>query len=185
MTHGDYQGLLVSLHVMNLSAIFLSHAAHPSRPDVFEMNKFQHRQSEIQDPLRKRLGLRTDVPLRLGLAQPGVSLADDQLLFNFRLLTAMDRLSLALCCGQHLFPKLDDILPAPSQPPIPITASMPQADTLELHPWPFNQPQISFEVPAKRLPKIPFPNTPAFREAYHQAPPEPLKLHLKQSPSEP
>ena len=182
MARGDYQGLLVSLHVMGLSAIFLSHASHPSRPDVFEMNKFQHRQSEIQDAVRRRLGLRTDVPLRLGLAQGGVSAADDLLLFNFRLLTAMDRLSLALCCGKHLFPRLDDVLPGPGEAAVAITAAMPQPDTLELHPWPFKERHISFEVRARRVSKSPFGGVEAFREAYHRATPEALTLHLKKSP---
>jgi hypothetical protein len=179
MTRGDYQGLLVSLHVMGLSAMFLSHAANPSRPDVFEVNKFQHRQSEIQDDLRRRLGLRTDIPLRLGLAQRGASAADDLLLFNFRILTAMDRLSLALCCGKHLFPSLDDVHPAPGVPPVPIRATMPRPDTLELTPWPFAEPRITFTVPAKRLPKTPFRDVEALRRAYRQAVPEPLSLHLK------
>jgi hypothetical protein len=179
MARGDYQGLLVSLHVMGLSAMFLSNATNPSRPDVFEVNKFQHRQSEIQDTLRKRLGLRTDVPLRLGLAQRGASPEDDQLLFNFRLLTAMDRLSLALCCGKHLFPAIDDVHPIPGVAPVAIRATMPQPDTLELAPWPFDEPQISFEVPARRLPKAPFPDVEAFRDAYHRAPSEPLNLYIR------
>jgi hypothetical protein len=178
MTRGDYPGLLVSLHVMGLSAMFLSHASNPSRSDVFEMNKFQHRQSEIQDELRKRLGLRTDVALRLGLAQPGASAEDDLLHFNFRLLTAVDRLSLALCCGKHLFPTLDDVHPAPGLPPLPIKVAMPHSDTLELTPWPFTEPRITLEIPARKLPRGPFPDLEAFRQAYHRAPIEPLRVHL-------
>jgi hypothetical protein len=98
MNLGDYQGLLVSLHVLNLSALnVMAHSHNPTRPDQFEINKFQHRQIEIQEELRGRLGLSNDVPRKLGLAKLGTSPADDQLLFNFRMLTAMDRVSLALC----------------------------------------------------------------------------------------
>jgi len=95
MQAGDYAGLLVSLHVLNLSGLLLSHAfasrsGSPdealSRSDQFEMNKFQHRQVEIQEMLRGRLGFETDTSRQLGLADPGASSADDQLRFNFRVL---------------------------------------------------------------------------------------------------
>ena len=47
MNLGDYQGLLVSLHVLGLSAFAMTHlAGGASRADVFELNKFQHRQIE-------------------------------------------------------------------------------------------------------------------------------------------
>ena len=44
-----YSGLLVSLHVLHLS--LMSQASHPAPRDVFELNKFQHAQIELQ-PLR-------------------------------------------------------------------------------------------------------------------------------------
>jgi uncharacterized protein DUF3891 len=179
MQHGDLQGLLVSLHVMGLSALFLSTAAHPSRPDIFEMNKFQHRQSEIQDTLRQRLGLRADIPLHLGLPKAGVSPADDQLLFNFRLLTAMDRISLALCCGKPLFPTMDDVRPAPGRAPVPIITTMPDPATMTLDPWPFDEPAMTFEVPARRVSKGPFASQETFEAAYAAAAPEPLTLRIR------
>src|SRR3954468_24598873 len=37
---GEWQGLLVSLHVLNLSAFAMSHWTGAARSDVFEMNKF-------------------------------------------------------------------------------------------------------------------------------------------------
>ena len=37
-----------------------------------EMNKFQHREIERQEKLRRKLGLRTDVPLTLGVAKAGI-----------------------------------------------------------------------------------------------------------------
>jgi hypothetical protein len=178
MQRGDYQGLLVSLHVMGLSAIFLSNSSNPSRPDLFEMNKFQHRQSEVQDTLRQRVALQTDVPLRLGLPKQGASAADDQLLFNFRLLTAMDRLSLELCCGKPLFPTLDDVHARPGGATVPMTTSMPQPDTLCVAPWPFQEDRFTLQVPSRRLAKTPFPDTETFRRAYDAAEREMLTLHF-------
>lgn len=179
MNLGDYQGLLVSLHAFALSSIFIANARNPSRPDLFEMNKFQHRQSEIQEDLRQRLGLRTDVPLQLGLPKAGVSAADDQLIFNFRLLTAMDRVSLALCCGKHLFPTMDDVRPHPGKPATKITVQMPDPSTMTLDPWPFDQPTISLQVPARRVSKEPFANLDAFHCAYRQTEAEPLRLEVR------
>jgi hypothetical protein len=179
MNLGDYQGLLVSLHTFALSSLFLAHAKEPSRPDLFEMNKFQHRQSEIQEDLRQRLGLRTDVPLKMGLPKTGVSPADDQLIFNFRLLTAMDRISLALCCGKHLFPILDDVHAKPGQAPTRITLQMPDASTMIIDPWPFDQPAMTFQVPARRLPKSPFASVEEFQHLYRDTPVEPLTLEVR------
>jgi len=59
--------------------------------------------------------LSDQVPLNLGLAPLASSPEDDQLLFNFRILTAMDRVSLSLCCGKSLFQTMDDIHPQPGQ----------------------------------------------------------------------
>jgi len=182
MARGDYQGLLVSLHVFGLSAIYLAHAAEPSRPDVFEMNKFQHRQIEIEDTLRQRLGLNTQAPLHLGLARPGTSPADDQLLYNFRLLTLMDRISLALCCGKDLFPTVNDVYTRPPQPgdqPVPLSLTMPNPATMQINPWPFDRPQLNMTIPARRLPRTPFPSTESFQSAYTTAPIEQLMLTVQ------
>jgi hypothetical protein len=180
MNLGDYQGLLVSLHVFTLSAInVMNHSANPSRPDMFEINKFQHRQVEIEEDLRRRLGLQADVPLKLGLAAPGTSEADDRLLFNFRLLTAMDRVSLALCCGKNLFPAITDVRPAPGAAPVPINVTMPDPATMTLDPWPFDQAEMSFEVPARRVGRGPYASVEALREAYGAAKVEGLRLTVR------
>jgi hypothetical protein len=178
MNLGDYQGLLVSLHTFALSALHMAHAKDLSRPDMFEMNKFQHRQIEIQHDLRGRLGLSNEIPLHLGLAKRGQSPADDQLLHNFRLLTAMDRISLALCCGENLFPTLDDVPASAGQSPKPITLHMRNISTMVIDPWPFDEPNSEFKVPARRISKTPFDTLEAFRDAYRQASVEPLTLTL-------
>jgi hypothetical protein len=66
-----YAGLLVSLHSLALS-IFATSQSAPGRHEPFdasqlserfEVNKFQHREVERQELLRRQLGLRTDLPL--------------------------------------------------------------------------------------------------------------------------
>jgi hypothetical protein len=102
-----YVGLLVSMHVLSLSALAAGMAQErrakgafdPSQlTDQFEMNKFQHREIERQEQLRRRLGLRTDLPVHLGLAELNVDPAEDELRADLRWLQAMDLISLALCC---------------------------------------------------------------------------------------
>jgi hypothetical protein len=180
MDLGDYQGLLVSLHVLNLSGINLvAHAKEASRADLFEINKFQHRQVEIQEELRRRLGLSTDVPRQLGLAAPGTSEAEDRLRFNFRLLTAMDRVSLALCVGRNLFPTMDDVHPRPGEPPAPIRCALPERATMTLDPWPFDRTPLACEVPARRVGRGPYKNVDDFRRAYRAARVEPILLTVQ------
>ena len=180
MKLGDYQGLLVSLHVLNLSAInVMTHAKEPSRTDLFEINKFQHRQVEIQEELRARLGLSNDVPRKFGLAQLGTSDADDLLSFNFRLLTAMDRVSLALCCGKHLFPTMDDVHPRPGEAPVRIAVGMPDDATMTLDPWPFDRAEMRYDVPGRRMRKRVYEGVEAFQRAYRAAEVEALVLTVR------
>jgi hypothetical protein len=181
---GPYQGLLVSLHVLGLSAYAQAHMAPGSwsRQDVFELNKFQHRQVEVQERLRAEVGLSSELPLHMGLAKLGASPADDLLLFNFRLLIAMDRVSLALCCGKNLFPKIEDVYAKPGQQPTTISLSMSGPNSLEVTPWPFSveAEQIQLHVPAKRIGREPFTSAQAFHAAYRNAPNELLTFAIRQ-----
>jgi hypothetical protein len=179
MNLGDYQGLLVSLHTLGLSALWMGHARNPSRPDLFELNKFQHRQIEIQEDLRPKVGLTNDVTRQLGLAAPGTSPAEDRLIFNFRLLTLMDRLSLNLCCGKMLFARIEDVPFRPGESPTPISLTMPDASTLTLDPWPFDQAEMAFEVPARAVAKRVYADVGELHWAYGESTPQRLVLTLR------
>src|SRR5688572_15068262 len=179
---GPYEGLLVSLHVLGLSAWAVGRPTEgsASRQEMFEMNKFQHRQVEVQDELRRELGLSTEVPLNLGLAAGGTSAADDQLLFNFRLLAALDRVSLCLCCGKALFPVMEDVPARPGEGPTKVLVAMPDDSTVTLDPWPFDREEIRLGVAARRLRKRAFESVEAFREAYRAAGVETLELVVRE-----
>ena len=110
-----YAGLLVSLHVLNLSSIAQRNDGTPherahDRQDLFLLNRFQQQEIERQEELRRALGMRTDLPLRLGLAKPGSGTDEDRLRFNFGLLRAMDAFSLDACCAEPLFPKVPAVI---------------------------------------------------------------------------
>lgn len=115
-----YGGLLASLHSLALSIYATTHAPHQHEKfdisqmhERFEVNKFQHREVERQEQLRRRLGLRTDLPLKHGLAEPNASPEDDQVMFDFRLLQAMDLISLCLCCTKPPAEQTQDVFKQP------------------------------------------------------------------------
>jgi len=181
---GPYAGLLVSLHSLLLSTIFSKHLADPNLPlnertrQQFLMNKFQHREIERQENLRKALGLRTDIPLQFGLADPGTNAEEDKLRYNFRLLQAADRISLTLCCNGLLFPEIEEIYPRPGGNQSILRLRRTAPDALTIQPWPFDAAELGFEVAARRVGKDAFANEEEFRAAYAAAPRERLAFRL-------
>jgi hypothetical protein len=185
MALGPYAALLVSMHQLNLSDF--ARQQHDLSPhervrtprDVFELNKFQHWQVELQETLRKQLSMRTDVPLHLGLAAPGTDEPEDLLRFHFRMLTLCDRLSLALGCGKALFPKIDQVYARPGEAAVTLSTRMVGTDrTMVVDPWPFDVDALSAEVPCRRVSGRPFESEQVFRAEYAAAPVESIRFEL-------
>jgi hypothetical protein len=179
MDLGPYAALLVSLHQLALSDFVTMNRQSATPRDVFEMNKFQHRQIERQEALRKAIGMRTDVPLHLGLAAPGVDSAEDRLRFHFRLLTLCDRLSLELCCGTPLFPVIEGILPRPGGAAVTVQTNLMDDRVMRVDPWPFDGERLSAEVPCRRVPSMAFEAEEEFRAAFATAPIESVRFELE------
>jgi hypothetical protein len=179
MELGPYAALLVSLHQLALSDFVMMNRKNPTPRDVFEMNKFQHRQIERQEVLRKAIGMRTDVPLHLGLAAPGVNSAEDRLRFHFRLLTLCDRLSLELCCGAPLFPVIEEILPRPNGAAVSVQPKLIDHGTMQVEPWPFDAERLSAEASCRRVRSTAFETEEEFRAAFAAAPIESVRFELK------
>jgi hypothetical protein len=181
---GAYCGLLVSLHVLNLSTLAQRHDFRPherarDQADLFELNKFQHRQVELQEAFRREAGLRTDLPLRLGLADAGASRDEDLLRFNFGLLRLMDSLSLDACSSEDLFPQVAGLHPRPGAPPVTIKIGHPAPLTLTVEPWPFGAAPIELETVARRVPARRYGSQEEFRSTYDAAPVETLTIGLR------
>jgi hypothetical protein len=147
---GPYAGLLVSLHGLALSLLIKPAATDTAA--TFALIKFQHRQIETQEEFRRELGLRTDQPLRHGLAEPGRSAEEDLLLFNFRLLQLCDQLSLNLCYEYVRLPVSEGIMPRPGEEPVTVLMSRDASGGVEVDPWPFDAALIELSVPARRVP---------------------------------
>jgi hypothetical protein len=182
-TKDPYTGLLVSLHVTALSTYAQSqdpipHERAKNPAEHFMLNKFQQQQFEIQEGLRKRLRMRTDLPTHNGLAEPGVDDAEDLLIFNYNLLKTMDRISLDLCCSEDLFPQIEDVYPRPGESPVTIKVRHTGPGSMELSPWPFASERLEFEVPCRRVPAKTYAGDEAFWEVYRDAPAESFRVSV-------
>jgi hypothetical protein len=172
--HHPYSGLLVSLHVLRLSALAQSrdqspHERYRDARDLFDLNKFQHKQVEQQVGLRRALGLRTDVPLTLGLAQPGTDEREDLLLAGYHLLKAMDAISLDACSGGDLFDTIDEVYPRPGNAPLALRFGHPRPFELTIDPWPFDADRLAFDISARRVPAQRYESDAEFRAAWSGA----------------
>lgn len=181
-----YTGLLVSLHVLALSAFAKRHDDTPherfeNAHDLFLLNQFQQDQIELQDDLRRRLGMGTDVLRRLGLAQPGPGFRDEReqlLTFHYNLLKMMDRLSLDACCNDPLFPKIEGVFPRPGADPVDVRVEHPGEGHLAIDVWPFGEEELEFRISCRRVPGREYSDEAEFREMYARAPVESFTVRI-------
>jgi len=174
--HGPFVGLMVSMHVLGLSG-FLARAQHTPR-ETFEINRFQHREAERQESLRRQLNLPVDMPLTLGLAPPGTGDADDRVIFDFAILQAVDRMSLGICCTTAVFPKIDNVRQQVGSHPISINLRREGDERLYVSPWPFSVPAIELDVPFRRVGGGTFESDEALRHVYSRASVEHLRVTI-------
>ncbi len=181
--HDPYAGLLVSLHILALSTFAMEHGHRPddrnhAPHELFELNKFQHREIERQESLRRQLDMRIDIPLEQGLAATGAGADEDRLRYDFRLLQAMDRISLDLCCTEALFPTIDRIQSAAGAPPTELRLAAIGTDTIAVSPWPFAERELSLSIPSRRIPARRYETDAELQMEYAKAPIERLSLWL-------
>jgi hypothetical protein len=144
-----YAGLLVSLHGLALSSRIKSE--RPTRAAAFALIKFQHQQVEIQESLRKKLELRTDLPLRNGVAELGRSPREDALLYDFRVLEFADQLSLNLCFDEAKIPTSGSLCPRPGAAPVICRIKREEDGAFVVGPWPFDNDTLSIDIPCRRI----------------------------------
>ena len=180
---GDYAALLVSLQVFALSALSYQHLADPADKrrnvkELFALNKFQQNQIEIQERIRRSLGLRTDMPLHLGIAPGHQGPQEDLLRFNFHLLKAMDVISLAVLCGGRPFSTIDEVYPRPDADPTELRLLYPSRWTVSVLPWPFAVNLIEIDVPYRSVPDQVYKADAALRLAHWTSPPRVQRVRV-------
>lgn len=168
-----YAGLLTSLHVLALSAFVSSqpssHFDLKQPANRFELNKFQHRQIELQEGFRKQLGMSNDLPLHHGLAENSTDPAEQSLMFELRMLQAMDQLSLAACCTKPPFPQIKPVLARPGGRAMALRVQRPNETTVHVSPWPFAGDKLVEEVPYRIVSSEPFKDSAALAAEYAAA----------------
>jgi hypothetical protein len=176
---GDaYGGLLVSLHVLALSALAAGpdgggghHPLERTPRQTFELNKFQHRQIEIQESLRRQMGMRTDLPLKLGVAAGDADPREGGLERNLRVLQAMDAISLGLCCTHAPVNETAPLRPKDGRPRVALTIQR-KGEDLTVEPWPFDREVIHCRIAGRRMPRQTWKDAAAFGRAFLEAPVE-------------
>jgi hypothetical protein len=153
-----YAGLLVSLHVLSLSVFASTQTSFEHEKfdmdqpaDRFAVARFQQHEIERQEHLRATLGLRTDKPATHHKhAQEVTQKKEDSLTFNFRMLQAMDVISLAACCTKPPSKQTQDVLPHPGGAPLRFSLERGGTDVV-VDPWPFDQEKIELMIPVCRI----------------------------------
>lgn len=180
-----YAGMLVSLHVLSLSAFLMTPppGATVGAPSLlpkakFEVNRFQHKQIETQETLRRLLGLPIDVPMRNGLVEDPRDPRELELQFHFRLLQAMDQLSLGLCCTKPPWEQINPVLTRPGTKPVALRIERTNATGLRVTPWPFREGRVRATVPFRRVKGAAFSSVEELLDDYTKARVETLQLEL-------
>jgi hypothetical protein len=170
-----YAGLLTSLHVLSLSVFASTQTSFSHEkfdlddaPEQFAVAKFQHHEIERQQMLRTKLGLRTDRPVHHGPGREAGQRMEDQLTFNFRLLQAMDTLSLAVCCTRPPASETQDVYPAPGGAPLRLKLGR-RGDDLMISPWPFAERTMELKIPAMRVPNRAYAREREFQDVFAAA----------------
>jgi hypothetical protein len=189
---GPRTQLLVSLHGLGLSAYSAAKMYTPREQMTadflirqFALNKYQHKELELQESLRPTLSLPANLPTSFGLADAGSSPAEDLLRFELRILQAMDLLSLAVCCsttgtaGQEarsiVGAKTGEVHFHPSARAQNLYFNLVHEAELQVHPWPFSIDRIEVDVPFRPVPARPYASPEDLLEAIAKSQPRTLR----------
>ena len=161
-----YAAILISMHTVNLltEQADLATIKPADRPlhSLF-----------IEGQLRRQRDLAADLPPALAThATPA------QLRRAFEFLQFCDNLSLLTCVRYDRPRPVRHTHPDSTGSRRIITCTPIAEATYRLDPWPFDQPALSFAVPARRIPTAACADLATFRAAYSAAPAEALPIHL-------
>lgn len=181
---GDaYAGLLVSIHVQRLAARF-DHAQNQlSNRERFWLIRFRNDQAQRQMHMRGLLGMSVDRPLDLGLALDNDATAqadpaEQRLIFDVRLLQAMDMLSLCICCTQPPARQIGPLVRRVGGASLPLQVQRQTAAHVIVHPWPFSSPQMRVSVPYRAVPARPYESAQELRRILSRCPRESFEVAL-------
>jgi hypothetical protein len=162
-----YAAILISMHTYNL---LTDHADRSTiAPDDLPLlDKFLEGQRTLQDSLRDRISANPNLPPE--------QKSEAAILDHFRLLQAADYLSLLTCVDFRSPVNLLHALPARGGKRVPVQATATGARHFVLNPYPFAEPSLTFQFPARHVKGKRFSSSAELQEAFSAAPVEMLSV---------
>ena len=162
-----YAAVLISMHTYSLLH------DHADRSTIVPeqlplLDQFLEGQKALQDSLRRQIA-----------ANPKLSAehkSENAILDHFRLLQANDYLSLLTCVDFQKPVNLLHALPTRDGKPVPIQARSIGTRKFMLEPYPFAEPSISFQFPARHIKGKLFREAKELQDAFAAAPVEMLSV---------
>jgi hypothetical protein len=183
---GDVDDDAEALLLTSIVAMQLAADATESRPgreaatagveqlrERFNHNKFYHAQIELQEGLRRQLGLATDRPLRLGLAETFDDPEEFALVVQAKLTLAMLRISELLSRGSA--GATSPVFDPDSGDHVPITLRPLQSSRWLVVPWCFREAEVSLRLPCRAITE---PPDPTGAVAFNELPVAPMDVLL-------
>ena len=166
-----YAALLIAMHTSNLLTAHVDRASMTAE-QLLLLDRFLREEESFQQQLRR--GIEEDSSLSEREKQM------DQVMENFRLLQACDNLSLLTCVA---FDKPSTLLHPLAQQdggsaPVQVHPLAPRH--FRLTPWPFAEPELRFEFPARHVTGRLFRSSESLAAAFHAAAVETLSVSLSQ-----
>jgi hypothetical protein len=162
-----YAALLISMHTYNLLNDRSDKSTiAPEQLPLFE--KFLEGQKELQDSWRKQIA--SNPKLR------AEHKSDDVILEHFRLLQANDYLSLLTCVDFQKPVNLLHALPTRGGKHAPVQVRAIATRHFVLDPYPFAEPSIRFQFPARHVKRKLFSSAKELQDAFAAAPMEMLSV---------
>jgi hypothetical protein len=162
-----YAAILISMHTYSL---LNDHADRstivPAQLPLFD--RFLEGQKALQDSWRKQIASNPNL-------RPEHK-SESAILDHFRLLQANDYLSLLTCVDYQTPVNLLHALPTRDGKRIPIQARAIGTRHFVLDPYPFYEPSISFQFPARHVQRKLFSSAKEFQDAFRAAPVEMLSV---------
>jgi hypothetical protein len=167
-----YAAVLISMHTYSLLH------DHADRSTIVPeqlplLDRFLEGQKALQDILRAQIASNPKL-------KPEHK-SDDAILDHFRLLQANDYLSLLTCVDYQKPVNLLHALPARDGQHIPIQARAIAARHFVLDPYPFAEPSLTFQFPARHTKGRLFSSAKELQDAFHAAPVETLSVTVSRN----
>jgi hypothetical protein len=163
----SYAAVLISMHTYSLLH------DHADRSTIVPeqlplLDGFLEGQKALQDTLRAQIASNPKLKRE--------HKSDDAILDHFRLLQANDYLSLLTCVDFQKPVNLLHALPARDGMHIPIQARAIASRHFVLDPYPFAEPSLTFQFPARHAKRKLFSSAKEFQDEFHAAPVETLSV---------